>query len=183
MTDPLQDPGVQGLAQLGRNAIERVAQLEAELAGYVEANRHMKGELDDALEDARKYAEAQREIARLEDQMACLKEFRMDGLGVDMRWSGDSANALMQMLAAMMLDVPNYLESTLTIAGRGESYVMTIRRHDGKTPHALRAEADAEIARLREALTSLLGAKCWEDDIAASAQARAALAQVAEVGK
>lgn len=138
MTDPLQDPGVQGLAQLGRNAIERVAQLEAEivrlagcleranaqaekferewylrgdvldtaeywlgsllavihrdgghyeaehgtaraaddaitavhvlrgsLEGYVEANRHMKGELDDALEDARKYCEAQREIARL----------------------------------------------------------------------------------------------------------------------
>ena len=28
MTDPLQDPGVQGLAQLGRNAIYRVAQLE-----------------------------------------------------------------------------------------------------------------------------------------------------------
>lgn len=42
---------------------------------------------------------------------------------------------------------------------------------------------DQEIARLREALTSLLGAKCWEDDIAASAQARAALAQVAEVGE
>ena len=40
---------------------------------------------------------------------------------------------------------------------------------------------DQEIARLREALTSLLGAKCWEDDIAASAQARAALAPV-EVG-
>ncbi len=67
MTDPLQDPGVQGLAQLGRNAIDRVAQLEAELAGYVEANRYMKNELEDALEDARKYAEAQREIARLID--------------------------------------------------------------------------------------------------------------------
>ena len=67
MTDPLQDPGVQGLAQLGRNAIERVAQLEAELAGYVEANRYMKNELEDALEDARKYAEARREIARLID--------------------------------------------------------------------------------------------------------------------
>ena len=105
MTDPLQDPGVQGLAQLGRNAIYRVAQLEhwlgsllavihrdgghyesehgtekacadaetavhvlrGSLEGYVEANRHMKGELDDALEDARKYAEAQREIARLID--------------------------------------------------------------------------------------------------------------------
>ena len=69
MTDPLQDPGVQGLAQLGRNAIERVAQLEAELAGYVEANRYMKGELDDALEDARKYCEAKREIARLREAL------------------------------------------------------------------------------------------------------------------
>lgn len=92
------------------------------------------------------------EIARLQDRMACLKEFRMDGLGVDMSWTGDAANALMQMLAAMMIDVPNYLESTMTIAGHGESYVMTIRKHDGKTPHAMRAEADAKVARLREAL-------------------------------
>ena len=74
MTDPLQDPGVQGLAQLGRNAIDRVAQLEAELSGYVEANRHMKGELDDALEDARKYCEAQREIARLRAELARVAE-------------------------------------------------------------------------------------------------------------
>ena len=72
MTDPLQDPGVQGLAQLGRNAIERVAQLEAELAGYVEANRHMKGELEDAIEDARKYCEAKGEIARLRHEVATL---------------------------------------------------------------------------------------------------------------
>lgn len=42
---------------------------DAELAGYVEANRHMKGELDDALEDARKYCEAKREIARLQDRL------------------------------------------------------------------------------------------------------------------
>jgi len=111
LTDPLQDPGVQGLAQLGRNAIERVAKLEedlatafaamrdqresmtqhanelyegimqisderdrlrAELAGYVEANRYMAGELEDALDDARKYAEAQREIARLRDALSNL---------------------------------------------------------------------------------------------------------------
>ena len=75
MTDPLQDPGVQGLAQLGRNAIERVAQLEAELAGYVEANKHMKGELDDALEDARKYCEAKREIARLREALTHIAEY------------------------------------------------------------------------------------------------------------
>lgn len=161
MTDPLQDPGVQGLAQLGRNAIERTSSLERTIAalqmrlrrsgqllieeigacgpesaddtadraaglirkqadtiaalssqlgnllavihrdgghyesehgtekacadaetavhvlrgsleGYVEANRYMKGELDDALEDARKYAEAQREIARLRHEVAML---------------------------------------------------------------------------------------------------------------
>lgn len=40
MTDPTKDittnPGVQGLAQLGRNALERIAQLEREL---VEARR------------------------------------------------------------------------------------------------------------------------------------------------
>lgn len=44
---------------------EEIDRLRAEVAGYVEANRHMKGELDDALEDARKYCEAQKEIARL----------------------------------------------------------------------------------------------------------------------
>jgi len=77
VTDPLQDPGVQGLAQLGRNAIERVAQLEAELAGYVEANRHMKGELDDALEDARKYAEAQREIVRMREALVAIRDSQL----------------------------------------------------------------------------------------------------------
>ena len=32
MTNPLQNPGVSGLAQLGRNAIERVTELEARIA-------------------------------------------------------------------------------------------------------------------------------------------------------
>ena len=112
---------MQGLAQLGRNAIERVAQLEAELAGYVEANRYMKGELDDALEDARKYCAAKLEIARLID-----------------------AN-----------------------------------RHQ----HEIIGEQSAQMARLREALAIIAHpvniGKLYHMD--AVAQARAALAQVAEV--
>ena len=44
---------------------KRTEAKDAELAGYVEANRYMKNELEDALEDARRFAEAQREIARL----------------------------------------------------------------------------------------------------------------------
>ena len=51
---------------------KRTEAKDAELAGYVEANRHMKGELDDALEDARKYCEAKGEIARLRHEVATL---------------------------------------------------------------------------------------------------------------
>ena len=57
---------------LNAEAADEIDRLRAELAGYVEANKHMKGELDDALEDARKYAEAQREIARLRHEVAML---------------------------------------------------------------------------------------------------------------
>ena len=54
---------------LNAEAADEIDRLRAELAGYVEANKHMKGELDDALEDARKYCEAKREIARLRDAL------------------------------------------------------------------------------------------------------------------
>lgn len=146
---------------------------------------------DDCSEAADEIETMRAEIADLKDRMACLKEFRMDGLGVGMIWSGDAANALMQMLAATMIDVPNYLESTLTIAGHGESYVMTIRRHGGKTPHAMRAEAEAEIARLREALETLtlvVGLTAFKHEgqraplQEAMDQARAALATAEGVG-
>jgi len=53
-------------------AADEIDRLRAELAGHVEANRYMKGELDDALEDARKYAEAQREIVRLREALSNL---------------------------------------------------------------------------------------------------------------
>ena len=54
---------------------KRTEAKDAELAGYVEANRHMKGELDDALEDARKYCEAQGEIARLREALGTFMEW------------------------------------------------------------------------------------------------------------
>lgn len=110
MADPLQDPGVQGLAQLGRNAIERVAQLEAELAGYVEANRYMKGELDDALEDARKYCEAQGEIARLRDRLdAALSQSSLfgDALHAIINRCEGMANRIARAALAQVAEVPN----------------------------------------------------------------------------
>jgi hypothetical protein len=46
MTDPLQDPGVSGLAQLGRNAIERVGELERENAELRAALKALLSALD-----------------------------------------------------------------------------------------------------------------------------------------
>jgi len=61
-----------GTARAADDAIAAVHVLRGSLEGYVEANKHMKGELDDAIEDARKYADAQREIARLRHEVATL---------------------------------------------------------------------------------------------------------------
>jgi len=58
-----------GMQKASGDAITAVHVLRGSLEGYVEANKYMKGELDDALEDARKYAEAQREIARLGERL------------------------------------------------------------------------------------------------------------------
>ena len=48
-------PGVRGLAQLGRNAIERVAQLEKELAAAVAERDRIKGDHDEAAHFARHF--------------------------------------------------------------------------------------------------------------------------------
>ena len=53
-------------------AADEIDRLRAELAGYVEANRYMKGDLEDAIEDARKYCEARREIARLREALSVI---------------------------------------------------------------------------------------------------------------
>ena len=58
-----------GTEKASDDAITAVHVLRGSLEGYVEANKHMKGELDDALEDARKYAEAKGEIARLREAL------------------------------------------------------------------------------------------------------------------
>lgn len=61
-----------GTARAADDAIAAVHVLRGSLEGYIEANRYMKGELDDALDDARKYAEAKGEIARLREALEWL---------------------------------------------------------------------------------------------------------------
>lgn len=58
-----------GMQKASDDAITAVHVLRGTADDYAEANKYMKGELDDALEDARKNAEAQREIARLREAL------------------------------------------------------------------------------------------------------------------
>lgn len=88
---------------------KRTEAKDAELAGYVEANRHMKGELDDALEDARKYCEAKREIARLRDRLdAALSQSSLfgDALHAIINRCEGMANRIARAALAQAAEVP-----------------------------------------------------------------------------
>jgi hypothetical protein len=58
-----------------------------------------------------------------------------------------------QSLLGMLDGAPNYTEAQI-IAGAtdGKQYVMRVERFEGKTPHALRKEAEEERDRLRKLL-------------------------------
>ena len=57
-------------------------------------------------------------------------------------------------LALLLSEAPNYSEASLTIkpAGVVEGYTVTVQRANGKTPHQLRREAEAEVSELRNEL-------------------------------
>lgn len=55
--------------ELHFEAADELDRLRAEVARLAEANRYLIGISNEAMEDARKYAEAQREIARLREAL------------------------------------------------------------------------------------------------------------------
>lgn len=70
------------------------------------------------------------------------------------------ADALYQIIKD--IDAPNYVEFEL-VAGptdAPERLAMTLQRVAGKTPHALRKEAEAEVARLRAIILDVLRDVC-----------------------
>ena len=101
--------------------------------------------------------------------------------------------AMAAAVAAEFHDNPealNYLEYVLE-AREGESYIFTLIRQDGKRPHELRKEAEAEAATLRQALRTAREAL----DVAAvdleelgfpylaSKRARATLSEIDRIGE
>lgn len=53
---------------------------------------------------------------------------------------------------------PNYLSFDAYDRSDGSKYVLIIVKPDGKTPHELRQEAEAEVSRLREQVLTLSSA-------------------------
>lgn len=61
------------------------------------------------------------------------------------------AAAMLEVVEGALADTPeaiNYIEQQLYSRTTGKRYVMTFQHADGKTPHELRLEAEAEVARL-----------------------------------
>lgn len=57
---------------IAQHTADEIDRLRAEVAGLTEANRYLIGISNEAMEDARKYAEAQREVSRLRHEVAQL---------------------------------------------------------------------------------------------------------------
>lgn len=75
-----------------------------------------------------------------------LKSFDADTATMEMKAEGFRVFAELAYLYGEALGMKNYIESKATIRGRAkdEGFVVTLQRENGKTPHQLRVEADAE---------------------------------------
>jgi hypothetical protein len=62
------------------------------------------------------------------------------------------ANSMREMLDEK--DATNYVEAYFSAAGEVDGYYLTVRRAHGKSPHALRQEAEARVESLRDALNA-----------------------------
>jgi hypothetical protein len=85
-----------------------------------------------------------------------IRRFMVDqgAIDIDLDVQPELVARLYASLALMVSKAPNYTETSLTICPKGEveEYTVTVQRSWGKTPHQLRMDAEAEVARLRALL-------------------------------
>jgi hypothetical protein len=90
----------------------------------------------------------------------CLRCVALDE--IDRLWDANATLADSHFLAdaAMMVlnesGAPNYFETILRTS-TGREFTLTFQRKEGKSPHELRKEAEAEVERLRARLHDLYG--------------------------
>lgn len=126
----------------------------------------MKTDKDEATQ-ADRMAALEAENARLRDAVAdkvsaatMLTGMTTGPDGLRLALQGGAASLLAEMLAQQFKDGGgiNYLELSFVSrkAAPGDAFVVTVQRVLGKTPHALRTEAEAKHAALEAALRDML---------------------------
>jgi hypothetical protein len=112
------------------------------------------GPLRERVAELDREVERQREIAA--DAVAGgtrILDIAMENGGLSLSLEGGGAQLLAEILAKQYADsaAVNYLQLSFTSqhSAPGESFVVTVQRVAGKTAHELRAEAEAELDRLR----------------------------------
>jgi hypothetical protein len=121
-----------------------------------------------------------------------ISELGLHGGNLNASFEGGACRLLAEAFADQFdkAGATNYVEVTLTDPqDHARAFVVTLQRKAGKTPHALRMEAEAELermrmdaARLREALEGLLrfaGCSGGDDSHLEVQQARAAIGESA----
>jgi hypothetical protein len=155
----------------------------------VDAVRQLRADYDETCDEAEKLrervAELDREVERQREIAADavaggtrILDIAMENGGLSLSLEGGGAQLLAEILAKQYADsaAVNYLQLSFTSqhSAPGESFVVTVQRVAGKTAHELRAEAEAELDRLRaecESLTECLR-EC-ADDLESEVKARA----------
>ena len=98
----------------------------------------------------------QQMVARVMDETFVTGLYFSEG-GVNLGVKGGAAQLLAEMLAEQIesTGAVNYLEVSFTSRhiAPGSSYVVTIQKCTGKTPHQLRMSSEKKLAELRETLT------------------------------
>lgn len=92
-------------------------------------------------------------VARIMDE-TFVTGLALDGDNINLGFKGGAAQLLAELLAKQIEDTAaiNYLELSFKSkqVNPGNSYIVTIQKCNGKTPHQLRIEAESELAKYKE---------------------------------
>ncbi|WP_068059341.1 hypothetical protein [Nocardia xishanensis] len=138
-------PGAQMDASGGRDGWGR----EVMRMQIPSAERYASAAARDEIQAAKRVVEDERET-----MLASVRD------GIAVSTPEEIQHQLGYLCSRFFLDNPaavNYVEVEMDVQNRDtrERFVLTVRRAEGKTPHALRKEAEAEVERLRARLAEL----------------------------
>lgn len=101
--------------------------------------------------------EAEDDLTRATDPT--LKELRLKDGTFDMELVGGACERMMAIFATSLIGAPNYREAQLrghsNITGEQLAFTVTVQKQDGKTPHELRREAEANASALFDEVQAL----------------------------